>query len=660
MRSPSLAAPFEHGLRLALCTCVAVLAFVALACAGGGGSSALPGLQLADASPFLVEGPQGGPFTRPTRTLQLRNTSTAPIEWAVSPGVAWLVVTPTSGTLAPGASTSVLAAIDAPAAAALDAGSYSASLRFHGPTPGAPEPTVSALLLVLSGGWTEFTASPDTRTVYVSSSTGDDARDGLSPKTAKRTIAAGKALLRHGYPDWLLLARGDTWNEALGQWITSGRSANERALVGAYGPATERPLLRTGTANGVETFQGGASPARLAHVAIVGLHFQANGYTGSGEPSGLAWLLGTDDLLVEDCKVEGYHTNVLLQGYFGRHSAVQVRRCVLVDAFSTGTAPSSHGLYVSNTDGVLIEENVIDHNGWSETVPGANPTVFRHNVYVQSGSGTCTGVVARGNLLARAASHGLQLRPGGVANDNLFVRNSIALELGGGNEPNPGGVDVTALRNTVLEGKDIDPANRRGWGIEVHNLRSGNVSENVIANNVLGQLPIALDIHGNSNGIGVFDTLFSSNVIWNWGGGVFLQGGRSVLGSIVLQANDVGEARTSEALLTHLDAASTGAITSSQNRFFSVHAQPGALFRSGGGGLTLEGWRTAVGDTGSIVWTPNYPAPDRSLGAYDATLGGPGTLEHFLAEARRQSRSFWRPEYSTSAASAWIRAGFGL
>src|SRR5207237_9388487 len=52
-------------------------------------------------------------------------------------------------------------------------------------------------------GWPSFTPSVDTRTVYVSSSSGDDQHDGLSPATSKRTVAAGQALLRSGYPDWL-------------------------------------------------------------------------------------------------------------------------------------------------------------------------------------------------------------------------------------------------------------------------------------------------------------------------------------------------------------------------------------------------------------------------------------------------------------------------
>ena len=59
-----------------------------------------------------------------------------------------------------------------------------------------------------NGGWTIFTESVDTRKIFVSSTEGDDTNDGLTELAPKQTIIAGKALLRAGFPDWLLLRRG--------------------------------------------------------------------------------------------------------------------------------------------------------------------------------------------------------------------------------------------------------------------------------------------------------------------------------------------------------------------------------------------------------------------------------------------------------------------
>ncbi|HUR59916.1 MAG TPA: hypothetical protein VM029_19500, partial [Opitutaceae bacterium] len=77
-----------------------------------------------------------------------------------------------------------------------------------------------------TNGWTQVTPSADSRVIYVSSSSGNDANDGLTEATAKATINGtngGNSLMRSGFPDHLLLKRGDTFTTgSLGQW-KSGR-----------------------------------------------------------------------------------------------------------------------------------------------------------------------------------------------------------------------------------------------------------------------------------------------------------------------------------------------------------------------------------------------------------------------------------------------------
>lgn len=61
----------------------------------------------------------------------------------------------------------------------------------------------------LEGGvWSIFTPSAETRIVWLSSTKGDDANDGLSVERPKRTMEAAHALLRAGKPDWLMLMPG--------------------------------------------------------------------------------------------------------------------------------------------------------------------------------------------------------------------------------------------------------------------------------------------------------------------------------------------------------------------------------------------------------------------------------------------------------------------
>lgn len=87
--------------------------------------------------------------------------------------------------------------------------------------------------LPIVNGWTQFTASSDTRIIYVSDTDGDDATaefyTSTSPEVgtdpflpsgtvkAYKTISAAKNGLRNGFPDWILLKKGDVFtNQAFG------------------------------------------------------------------------------------------------------------------------------------------------------------------------------------------------------------------------------------------------------------------------------------------------------------------------------------------------------------------------------------------------------------------------------------------------------------
>jgi hypothetical protein len=75
---------------------------------------------------------------------------------------------------------------------------------------------------------------------------------------------------------------------------------------------------------------------------------------------------------------------------------------------------------------------------------------------------------------------------------------------------------------------------------------------------------------------------------------------------------------------------------------------------------------TDPGNPGANIISPNeinltgYPDPNRTVGTYNASLGGSPTLLGFLAEARKQSKDNWRPQYTAEAVNIYIRAGFGI
>ncbi|HZM00725.1 MAG TPA: right-handed parallel beta-helix repeat-containing protein [Planctomycetota bacterium] len=498
----------------------------------------------------------------------------------------------------------------------------------------------------------------------MSASTGSDGHDGLSPERPKRTLAAGKALLRHGMPDWLLLKRGDVWQEGLGHWKLSGRSPREPMVVAAYGPATARPLLQTGSEDGLTIVGGGGTPARIEHLAFVGLHFQPHRYEGTVSCVGARVLRPSRHLLFEDCHFQDYTTNLVLDAYDGRHEELRVRRCVVVDAWALhGVAGVGHpqGLYAYAVDGLLIEENLFDHNGWRAGVPDAGPDVFRHNLYINNGN---TGVTVRGNIIANASSHGMQLRCGGTATDNLFVRNAIALSVGGGNAPEPGGVTGLVAGNVILDGKDIDPEHPRGWGLWFGNIAQGEVSGNLVAHNSLGMMPRALLIAGDARGdtgptVGVHDLRIRGNVFYDWGGSLVVEGDASQLTGIVLEDNDFQEPRR-DLLAEFGDPDGAAALLWSGNRLGGPSAPSDASVQLGGRRVPLAQWLTSLGPHALDPRPAHHPDPQRGVPSYCHSVGLDASLAAFLEQARSQSRGRWRPEIMASALNRHMRDGFGL
>ena len=107
--------------------------------------------------------------------------------------------------------------------------------------------------------------------------------------------------------------------------------------------------------------------------------------------------------------------------------------------------------------GLVLDGNLFDHNGWNAKIAGAEPTIFNHNVYIQTTNGPAT---LNDNILANASSHGAQVRDGGTVTDNLFVHDPIELLVGG-----TGGL---VSNNVFTEANDIDANNPRGFGLDVN------------------------------------------------------------------------------------------------------------------------------------------------------------------------------------------------
>ena len=390
-----------------------------------------------------------------------------------------------------------------------------------------------AQLPVDENGWSVFTPSPDTRIYYVDDVNGNDstaqyveASSVADPKNpgsvnAYKTFVAAAMAARDGYPDWILLKRGGVWKDETWPTINaarfkSGRSATEPILIGYYGTSGDRPMIKLAA-----MFIDHNGQVRN-HVVLNGL-FLYNSRQDPASPDYVAGALniplrfigGGENILIEDCKFR--YIEIAVQNYAGAYKNFKFRRNIVLDAYHPNSALSSNnrssGIFASDVDGLLIEECTFDHNGWNEDIPTADANQYSHNIYIQY---TTSGVVVRNNVITRGAAHGVQLRGCGIAEENLFVQNAVALNLGYHAHQSDKDTIAIAKNNVILEGRLMDPDGSTGslsttavWGIWTAYERFV-VENNIVANRIS---PNSNSAFPNGQG-GVVD--YVNNTVYQW------------------------------------------------------------------------------------------------------------------------------------------------
>jgi hypothetical protein len=519
-----------------------------------------------------------------------------------------------------------------------------------------------------ANGWTVVTPEATSRVIYVSSSSGNDANSGRTPDKPVQTLGKATSLLRDNSSDEMLLKRGDVWkNQSLQGWWRSGKSEDAPIVIGAYGTG-DRPTIDSGTSDGFNATKDDA----VNHVAIIGVHFAANTripgkdfVSTSGGGAGIRVLAPTNDFLIEDCYVEGYQDNVLFQDFFGGISNVRVRRSVIADAYSATNA-HSQGLYAEGVQGLLLEGNVIDHNGWNDQIPGASATSFNHDVYLRA---DCTDVVVRDNVFARASSHGLQARSGGDIENNLFLDNPVGMSYGlvNGSPATAGGVSGIVNGNVFLGGNDGKiNGTTRGWGMEIGNIKPDagtTVSNNIFSGDGTGgeqpaiNVAVGNNIDNFSQTVGVNDLTIRGNIIYKWPGGIGIEydlkpgtTGPYALNGLVVKDNDF-QHLTGDAVFHNID----------YNR--DAEDWSDNVYDGGSDGkpniyaMSFDSFRKEI-EPSATIHTQKYIEPTRNADSYDKSVGGDGTMEDFLAQARQQSSQDWRGEFTAGAAIGYVHDGF--
>jgi fibronectin type 3 domain-containing protein len=533
------------------------------------------------------------------------------------------------------------------------------------------EPLESRFLLTVSldaNGWTQVTPTPGvSRQVYVSSSTGSDSNSGLSPSAPLATIAKAETMMRPGSPDWILLKRGDKFYEGVAL-STSGVSTQQPMVFTNYGdPSLPRPVVDSANNTAIHT------GTNNQYVDIIGINFTTsthNPNSSSFNNTGSNGLSdsGTSNLLVEDCSFSYFIDDLVLETISSQITNVTIRRCEILDSFSTTS--HSEGLYAQQINGLTLDQNIFDHDGWNSQVSGGGPTGYNHDAYLHSSN---NGVVVTNNIFADASSVGLQARSGGIVDNNLFINDPYGLSFGlvNGSTTRAGGVSGEVIGNVILEEK-VDTVNTSGIAMQIGNLMPGG--NTVIANNIMADSSYnapAIEFapgDGDQNPqqeVGLNSVTFENNTVYNWGYGMYISNkyvdgstGADGLTGVTIADNNFQD-NVAGRIISHGNAFDPTQETWVGNTYSSTTASASNWFQEKGVNTSLGTWKATVEPT-AVSKTLAFANPNRTIESYMAALGLSPSMSSFAAGALNQSSQQWNPIYSAQAVISYIQAGFSI
>lgn len=304
--------------------------------------------------------------------------------------------------------------------------------------------------------------------------------------------------------NWLLFERGYDYGD-VGRVVNRG-AAGESALnpmyVGAYGEGTDPRIGGT-----IYIFQD-----QVSHIVIQGI-----------DATHMRTLLG-QNLLFDDVSVtkNGLVAENVKNFSLVNSDITDVAQTTPLNAGKTWDAGANKisGVYIANTDGVFLQNNLFDRNGWAErydpamSIKGAMPpSKFNHNLYVQNDN---MDVTIRDNIFMRGASFGAQIRPGGVIEDNAFIDNNAGLNFFSGMSY------TLALNNIVTSAGYRQLSFLEGalsMGIDNHGKQTsmlGNIVTHLADPNNAAEQGLKMIVHtalANSGGY------INDTIVYDWGKG---------------------------------------------------------------------------------------------------------------------------------------------
>ncbi|WP_439503617.1 hypothetical protein [Methylophaga sp.] len=375
-----------------------------------------------------------------------------------------------------------------------------------------------------SKGWSIIKPDIETKIVYVSSSEGDDSSgqtyngvgmdDPFNPAMVKayKTIEKAYEQIRDGKPDWILLKKGDTFELEKTIWLKKGKSQNAHIVLGSYGAEDDkRPVVDSKSNN---TIQG---LGNKGYNTVIGIEFYAStndphspnflGWDGKGKSAytNLASNVNGDKFLrglhIENNRFNYYSGGIVIGSMEGAiNTNIVIRRNEVLNSYSNSS--HSQGIFLSKVDHILIEENVLDHNGWYQQRPldvalntkdNGYATFFNHNIYIENSN----NMVIRKNISSRSSSIGMKFTSNSsyktqldsvnsknvLLESNLIVEGEVGFSLGGNTDFDNGyrWDNIQVVGNVLSNIGRTQPTNRNiAWNIDVEDWKSGQVCSNHI------------------------------------------------------------------------------------------------------------------------------------------------------------------------------------
>ena len=541
-------------------------------------------------------------------------------------------------------------------------------------------------------GWSVITPSSDSRLIYVSSSGGDDTSaefyaprdisDVRDPGLIKpyKTIHAALEQVRDGFPDWILLLRGDVWTVGDNIELVSGRSVSERFVMTSYGETGQRPMLNSSSAETLRIWPD------TNFIAITNLSFYAHkrdpdsvdfsGWGSVGESLGIRVYSSEEtvmgSLLIENNKLNYFSKGITIGGGGDTYDVV-IRRNIILNSYSE--LSHSQGMYASQAS-VYLEENLFDHNGWYQLqVDGSNSkekgqaNIFNHNTYFSGAKNTTfiRNIFMRSssihNKWAATSSDGVDTINSHDLwmQDNLYIGGEIGISAGGNTDYNTGPRwrNVHVVNNVMLAiGRDR-PTNRSlGWYIDASDWNSGAICGNYLLHNdnPLVTNLIGVKLAGHSNRVTIADNtihgLLRGDETANAGAITIDNEPKS---DILVSGNNI---QLHESKLRPVVTDGLANLEFRDNKYYSA-GDPELWFESAGGDLNFEDWVVAANDTSSAVTRDSFVEPKRTFETYLASIGLPDSLDSFVESRASQLKSAWSPDLSSASIVSYIRNGYG-